>query len=272
MKKTPTRVRVVPWMLRMLSGGVLLTGFLFCLAVSPANAVSVVEAGANVETASNSGDYASGAYTAYATYSQSDATAWASVDAASGTLKAYAVSSAIHNAYDASAGGNISDYYTIHGPSSGASVSLSIYLTVGGSMSVPTTWNPAGGTPSAFFSASIRTSGTSLENPVYFEVLCESGSCESQTVNHQLVLNADVIEGIPFEVATGIGLGAFFGGTADFGSTAALSFDLPDGTWITSDGGYTQTDQPNTVPEPSTLLFVGLGMFAVVGMKRKFQL
>ncbi|MBI5237033.1 MAG: PEP-CTERM sorting domain-containing protein, partial [Deltaproteobacteria bacterium] len=48
-------------------------------------------------------------------------------------------------------------------------------------------------------------------------------------------------------------------------------FDLPSGTSITSDGGYTQTAQ-SSVPEPSTLLLLGSGMagFAMTRI-RKFR-
>ncbi|MBI5196004.1 MAG: PEP-CTERM sorting domain-containing protein, partial [Nitrospirae bacterium] len=62
------------------------------------------------------------------------------------------------------------------------------------------------------------------------------------------------------------GWGSSGGGSSDFFNTAAISFNLPPGTWITSDGGYTQGGQA-PVPEPSTLLLLGSGIMGFAAMR-----
>jgi hypothetical protein len=63
-----------------------------------------------------------------------------------------------------------------------------------------------------------------------------------------------------------------FGALCDFTNTARLSFTLPAGVRFTSDSGVFLTEAsapPSTVPEPATLILIGLGMAGLGGSRRR---
>ena len=108
---------------------------------------------------------------------------------------------------------------------------------------------------------------------------CWGSGCPgfSIPVHRETSFAMDVIEGIPFQiyyVLHAIGGWAYggSGGTSDFGATGAISFALPEGTSITSEGGFSQTNSiPETspVPAPSTLLLLGGGLAGVALLRKR---
>lgn len=78
-------------------------------------------------------------------------------------------------------------------------------------------------------------------------------------------ITLNITEGNPFDLSYGLHTIGTYGGTSDFGATAAISFDLPAGTSITSDGGYTQT----AVPVPPAVWLFGSGLLGLIGVARR---
>lgn len=66
-------------------------------------------------------------------------------------------------------------------------------------------------------------------------------------------------------IDSGFSLFSDSGAVLDFFSTVHLTFDLPSGVRVISDGGFVQ---PATVPEPSALALIGTGMLALCLCRR----
>lgn len=94
-------------------------------------------------------------------------------------------------------------------------------------------------------------------------------------VQRVVSFDLDVFAGTPFDIYYGLkaeGGWAYggSGGTSDFGATGAISFALPKGTWISSDGGFYQTTGA-PIPEPSTFLLLVSGLAGLIGLRKKFK-
>jgi len=78
-------------------------------------------------------------------------------------------------------------------------------------------------------------------------------------------------EAITLYVYAGLKVGAFTGGTADFSNTARFKLDLPPGVTFTSASGQFMADHfpPAPVPEPASFALMGVGLPALVWLRRR---
>jgi hypothetical protein len=208
---------------------------------------------------------------------------WFEANAAAGTLKGYAHAVNGHIGLtpgdEVWATGYIRDSFTLHGPSSGAPVSITVTFTLDGTLS------GSGGPPQSIESqenAWVQSQFTVGSNNDVFSLWARTetqmgdswvngGGAFSMPVHRQTSFALAIVTGSPFDVYYSLGAGGGWayggsGGTSAFGSTGAISFALPAGTSITSEGGYAQT----AVPLPPTLLLLGPGIIGLVGLKRKY--
>jgi hypothetical protein len=169
------------------------------------------------------------------------------------------------------------DTYTVHGLDSGAfdvTVHLSAdgtaYSRPSGSNHILTgqtvvveigTWNPAD-TPlleqfrvTPFGGASAGWGGSTIVQGVPFSVPIAAST--SYTLSTSV--------GSQFDLAYGVNL-SLIRGELDLLSTATVSFDLPEGVWLTSTLGGTFGDAPE--PATAALTALGLGLLAVAGRAR----
>ncbi len=165
------------------------------------------------------------------------------------------------------------DTYTVSGANIGETITVNINFHVAGSMtrgfdslgrrngngqltaeigtwSGDDTWN---------FNEQFRVNAFSNDSQ-YYAFLSSSSSDETLLVDHLLTYEMDVVVGSTFDVAYGL---ALTGRNlhADFGNTATVSIDAPEGITITS--------ELNAVPVPAAgwLLLSGIGALAF--LKRK---
>jgi PEP-CTERM motif len=122
--------------------------------------------------------------------------------------------------------------------------------------------NPAGLIPNVDPSASANnTVGTLIQSAPFSVPFSTSAS-----------FTEDVSVGQVFDLAYELTSGIVIGGV-DLSHTATISFDLPDGVFLTSAAGATFGDVPSTgaVPEPSLLFPLGLGLAGLVWARRRFS-
>ncbi len=79
-----------------------------------------------------------------------------------------------------------------------------------------------------------------------------------------------VVPGVSFEVDINLDLLSLAAGILDFSSTATLGFTLPEGYYLTSEGGYSATGslQTNAATEPTSLALLGAAL-AFAGFQRR---
>ena len=202
-------------------------------------------------------------------------------DATAGTLRGFA--DAVNGNIAAGipgdevwARGHVQDYFTLHGPTPGAPMSITVSFSLDGTLSGSSSFP---GTLEAFENAYVATQFTSGANNDLFAQWARTelgmGGCWESgcpgffiPVHRETSFALDIIEGAPFEIyyaldARGGWAYGGSGGTSDFGATGAISFALPEGTSITSEGGFSQTNPipgATPVPAPSTLLLLGGGL------------
>jgi|GEM_PF-3965637 len=202
-------------------------------------------------------------------------------DATAGQLKAFA--DAVNGHIGVSPGdeawalGHVSDSFTVNGPASGTPVSITARFTVDGTLS------GTGGGPETIESqenASIATQFTILShNDVYSrwarteaemsDSWINGGGSFNVPIHRETTFDLDIVAGVPFDIyyamdAHGGWAYGGSGGQSDFGATGALSFDLPFGTTLNSDGGFSQSN----IPEPATAVLIGSSLFAAALRRR----
>jgi hypothetical protein len=198
-----------------------------------------------------------GTNTASLSHTAEGSTARFTADAATGTVKAFADSAereiGDERGFDSVwAYGFVNDNFTLNGPVHGTQVRLTAYFTLDGVLlsSRPGVAYSA----SAYDNAYVSTQFTAGSSNDVFELWardgltmlnCWTGGCDTFfiPVHRVASLTLDIRAGIPFPLYYSIkahGGWAYggSGGTSSFGSTGRISFALPTGTSITSDGGY----------------------------------
>jgi hypothetical protein len=176
------------------------------------------------------------------------ATAKVNVDLAAGTLKTFVDTSTQNvNPYrgaEVSAYGSLEDNFTFHGNSP-------LWLTANINVTGSLYRDP--GISNNFWCGFYLDFGDGLSGELVSSV--DAGSLQINTVVSK---NYYVTPGTPFRVYASIssyGYGWDNGDVSvDFFNTATLSFILPKGTSITSEGGFSQTNAP--VPLPALLLLL----------------
>jgi hypothetical protein len=159
-------------------------------------------------------------------------------------------------------------------------VSFTLDGTLSGSGSLPRTLE-------AFENAQIATQFAALTNDDRFSLWartqaemddCWENGCPGFfiPVHRETSFALDIIEGTPFAIfydlwAWGGWQFGGSGGTADFGATGRISFELPEGTSITSSGGFSQTNPISPVPAPSALLLLGSGLAGGALLRKRFK-
>jgi hypothetical protein len=159
----------------------------------------------------------------------------------------------------------LSDTYHLHGSNPG-STTIAVHLTAAGTMTLPAV-DPQGDANGAILvlhpgnggsggaSVSLTSNPSEVANGY---TLVQPGTypvSESSTFN--VAFSGNQGTQLTFVMSLyGVG-----GVSLDFFSTAQISFDLPPGTSITSDGGFVQSA---SVPEPSTIVLVLSGLPIIV--------
>ena len=186
-------------------------------------------------------------------------------DATAGSLKAYANAlPAFSSGQEAWARGSINDRFRVYGPTDGNAVHITATYTIDGLLSGP------GSNPEsllAFANAAVLTRFVGATSNLAHERWartesemsnCWQAGCSGFSVPIHWVdqIELDVLAGSPFDLyysLAALGGWAYGGsvGTADFGSTGKLSFALPLGVRIESEGGFSQSNIPVENPEPS---------------------
>lgn len=203
-------------------------------------------------------------------------------DAAAGQLRAFA--DAVNGNIAAGLGGDeawalghVSDSFTLNGPASGTPVSITARFTVDGTLS------GTGGDPQTLESqenAFFATQFTILShNDTYSrwartetemsDSWLQGGGSFNVPIHRETTFDLDIVAGVPFDIyyaldARGGWAYGGSGGQSDFGATGALSFDLPFGTTINSDGGFSQSN----IPEPAASVLIGSSLFAAALRRR----
>lgn len=224
--------------------------------------------------------------TAFATLSHTSptgSTARFTADAANGTLRGFAdavnASSVTGFAGDeAWAHGSVNDSFTVNAATPGTHLSITARFTVDGTLA------GTGGLPQTIQTqenAALITQFTVLNHNEDFtqwarteaemaDTWLHGGGAFFVPIHRVTEYQLDIVAGTPFDifymldVRGGWAYGGS-GGTADFGGTGALSFELPIGTTITSAGGFIQSN----IPEPAIFALIGLTSALCVRQHRR---
>ncbi|MBI5443633.1 MAG: hypothetical protein HY900_20790 [Deltaproteobacteria bacterium] len=173
----------------------------------------------------------------------------ADVDLATGTLRAsvatFSTGVAPDRGAEVRAGAIFQDRFTFHG-------NEATWLTA--TMSV---------TGALHRDAGLSNNLLTFGDPGLAQDLLPSAEAADLVINTTQAMVYYAIPNEPFELGATLAAWGYGwdGGnvSVDFSNTARLSFQLPEGAWITSEGGFSQDGSP--VPLPSTLLLLGFRSF-----------
>jgi hypothetical protein len=193
------------------------------------------------------------------------------VNAVAGMMSVSARTFSDHNSVGAIAGlGNHDDpgfdVYTIHGLTSGAAVvTLPVKLHVTGSVYALNPTKYADLNTALDYSSSYGVAGSNRRD----WRVADGGTQPSGTINidEYIIQNILVSAVSPtFSLRYWLSAGARHSGSEAIGN-AALSFDLPQGTWLTSDSGYSQS----SVPIPGAAWLFAPALAGIVGLRRRLS-
>jgi hypothetical protein len=211
----------------------------------------------------------------YAVYSDEDEfygwSAAASANLATGQLSAHALSTKRYET--ATALSQAYDKVTLWGIPAGTGVDLTVNFYISGNMDTVMSplWelhyaraygNLVYEPQSDFFQL-----GSYGVDGYYSEVFSQAFDPMMVTIDYILSKTFHITAGSPFGLSYWLMAHVRGNSSADFGHTATLSFDLPEGTSISSEGGFSQS--PASIPEPTTILLLGSGLIGLAAYRRK---
>jgi hypothetical protein len=196
------------------------------------------------------------------------------VNAVAGTISVSAGTFSDGDSVGASAGlGNRDnpgfDVYTIHGLRSGAGeVTLPVTLHVTGSVYVLNATKYADLHAALDFSSTSNSgSSNNRRGWIVNNYYTQPQQSRRININEYIIQNILVSEVNPtFSLRYWLSAGARHSGSEAIGN-AALSFDLPQGTWLTSESGYSQS----SVPLPGALWLFAPALAGIVGLRRRLS-
>jgi len=192
---------------------------------------------------------------------------FAEADMSAGTLKTYAYTSTLlaipgFRGVDVNASASFDDNFTIQGLPAGVNwIEASLHIT-------GRIFSPGGGSANSFSGYDIDF-GPGADEKIF------GNTSADKPIDVTLTQTYFVSSFDPFRVQGSLqsyahgwdGNNPF----SDFSNTAILSFALPDGTTITSEGGFYQSAS-STVPEPATMLLLGIGLVGLAGTRRRMSI
>jgi hypothetical protein len=145
-----------------------------------------------------------------------------------------------------------SDVFNLAGPPAGTEVPVTATLTATGAGIIPVNYFSGKVTTEIFqpggdYSVDLKEFRASNDGPIFPNTPFDITETASFSI--------DAVVGTPFSLVYFIRLDTENQTSFDFSNTAHLTFNLPGGVIVTSEGGY--------VPEPATLLLLGLGSVIV---------
>lgn len=167
----------------------------------------------------------------------------------------------------------VQDTFTVSGPAAGSPITLVAHATLNGSLSAgPSTTSAAGANVNTTIQADWGVPNLSTPSTTQWYAYNLSNtyigpgfSAEAATIDQVLTITLDATAGSPFGLSYYLNTSAGGIASSNFFGTAQLSFDLPTGTSISSDGGYFQT----AVPLPPAVWLFGSGLLGLVGIARR---
>jgi hypothetical protein len=140
-----------------------------------------------------------------------------------------------------------------------AGMTIGVHFDADGTITLPAI--DAEGDPVAA-AAEVLASAAGGASGKTFDEVALSGGVAGTTPVHLTTDFSFVVDpnNLSPELAFDLRLSGGNGAALDFSHTAQVTFDLPPGVTVTSDGGFFQSGEPSSVPEPSSLALLAVGV------------